>query len=135
MDIFTAIIFSVVWFTFMCLGLWGIVEHYCAKAEKRFAKKLDEMLSEIKNKTETNQFIMEKEKYERAKKLTETIEACDDLLESKEDSYYWVAIDVECGNSNSAPTHHSCIPRWLWERMLAALEYEREKLQKEFNEL
>lgn len=78
---------------------------------------------------------MNRETLKKANNLIETIDACDDILKSIEDTYYWCLISVDCANSNSGPKHYATIPRNIWNQMLESLKIQRDKLEEEFNNL
>ena len=78
---------------------------------------------------------MKAETLKKANALQERIDDCNSLLKSQQDTYYWCAVNVTCGNSNTGPDHHGCIPRDIWNKMLDVLERETQKLQKELDAL
>ena len=78
---------------------------------------------------------MKKETLEEAKAIEKQIDACNALLVSTRDTYYWCLVTVECGNSNSAPEHYGNLPREIWTKMLEALRIERDRLEEKLAEL
>jgi hypothetical protein len=78
---------------------------------------------------------MDRGKLIEAKSLEEKINACDALLESEKDTYYYCRVTVECGNANSAPKHCATIPREIWSRMLYVLMMEKCKLEDKLDQL
>jgi hypothetical protein len=78
---------------------------------------------------------MDREKLNEAKTLERQIDACDALLESEKDTYYWCHVKVKCGNSNMGPEHEACIPREIWSKMLYMLLMEKCKLEDKLEQL